>query len=196
MADGKYADPTVLLSVDVTKVDRAALEAACLDYARQVQRATLHAAEAANTIDNLRATIRHHERHVTDMQQRGNQLLADARASKALVEGLQVALDMHPLAPLLRALKAAREKHPGGPDGLRSLMEEVGEVANAIRRETPERVREELLDVAVVALRWYLGETPVHAPGPKLACWTCSHCGTTMAPTQSTTSCASCGRPR
>lgn len=62
------------------------------------------------------------------------------------------------LAPLATAIDVARAKHPGGPDGMRSLAEELGEVASAIRRESPERVREELLDLATVAMRLYLRE--------------------------------------
>ncbi len=53
------------------------------------------------------------------------------------------------------ALARAEKKHPSGTDGLRSLTEEVGEVANAMRRETVERVRAELIDVAVVAVRFW-----------------------------------------
>lgn len=53
------------------------------------------------------------------------------------------------------AMAKAIAKHPGGPDGMRSLVEEVGEVASAMRRETVERVRAELIDTAVVALRWW-----------------------------------------
>lgn len=55
---------------------------------------------------------------------------------------------------LAAAIARAERIHPDGPDGMRALSEEVGEVASALRRETPERVCEELLDVAVVAIRW------------------------------------------
>jgi hypothetical protein len=68
---------------------------------------------------------------------------------------------------LRHAISLAKVKHPGGPDGIRSLVEEVGEVANAMRRETTLRVRSELIDVAVVALRWWeqLGSTPTGSEG-------------------------------
>lgn len=56
---------------------------------------------------------------------------------------------------LRHAISLAKVKHPGGPDGMRSLAEEVGEVASAMRRESTVRVRAELMDVAVVALRWW-----------------------------------------
>lgn len=62
-----------------------------------------------------------------------------------------------PNIPLASALQRARQLHPEGAS-MNALVEEVGEVARARRRETHERVREELLDVAVVALRLYLGE--------------------------------------
>lgn len=64
------------------------------------------------------------------------------------------ALSAAEVRALEAAVGAAIEKHPGGPDGIRSLVEEVGEVANAMRRETPRHVASELLDVAVVAMRW------------------------------------------
>lgn len=60
------------------------------------------------------------------------------------------------VAALTAAISRAERLHPDGPDGMRALAEEVGEVASAIRRETPERVREELLDVAVIAIRWWV----------------------------------------
>lgn len=61
------------------------------------------------------------------------------------------------LTPLAEAIAIARTKHPGGSD-LTSLLSEAGEVARAMYSETPERVREELIDVAVVAMRLYFGE--------------------------------------
>jgi len=62
------------------------------------------------------------------------------------------------LACLSHGVAIARGKHPKGPS-LRSLMEEIGEVASAVRRESPDRVRDELLDVAVVAIRIWLGDS-------------------------------------
>ena len=65
--------------------------------------------------------------------------------------------DFAALSALSDALRAARAKHPSGAN-LAALVEEVGEVARAMRRESTERVREELMDVATVALRLWLGE--------------------------------------
>lgn len=74
---------------------------------------------------------------------------------------------MQALAPLGAAILRARAKHPVGC-ALRHLLSEVGEVADAMcigdvgiggdveKRE--DRIREELLDVAVVAFRMHLGE--------------------------------------
>lgn len=53
-------------------------------------------------------------------------------------------------------LKLAAELHPERPS-LAALVEEVGEVARAMQ-DSPERLAEELLDVAVVALRWHMQE--------------------------------------
>lgn len=55
-------------------------------------------------------------------------------------------------------LRHARAKHPEGSH-LAALVCEVTEVAHALEKETPARVRDELLDVATCALRMWLGET-------------------------------------
>lgn len=62
---------------------------------------------------------------------------------------------MKPRSPRERIHRAA-ELHPEGPS-LEALVEEVGEVARAMQ-DSPERLAEELLDVAVVALRWHMQE--------------------------------------
>jgi len=103
--------------------------------------------------------------NLTSTQERCSELLMQFRASKfvdACAAEDPELLIPHAgvLAKLTAAILRARANHPGGPDGIRSLAEEVGEVVNAMRRETPDRVREELLDVAVVAIRLYMGETP------------------------------------
>lgn len=54
-------------------------------------------------------------------------------------------------------LREASEKHPEGAS-LAALVSEVGEVATAMLRETPERTKDELLDVIVVAIRLWFGE--------------------------------------
>lgn len=66
------------------------------------------------------------------------------------------------LAPLAARMAHARQAHPEGSD-LTSLVSEVGEVARAMYAEAPDqardRARDELLDVAAVTMRLYLGET-------------------------------------
>lgn len=63
------------------------------------------------------------------------------------------------LGALPEAITRARRLHPEGSD-LHDLLSEVAELARAMAGEGPERTREEALDVAVVALRIYLGEKP------------------------------------
>jgi hypothetical protein len=94
--------------------------------------------------------------NLTTTQARCTELLAMVRLSRFIEAHPEIKA---PLLDLAWAIDNARAKHPRGPDGIRSLAEEVGEVANAMRRETPDRVREELLDVAVVAMRLFMGES-------------------------------------
>lgn len=62
------------------------------------------------------------------------------------------------LAPLRARMEKGRAKYPNGCT-VTSLQDEVGEVVHAINKyESEERVRDELLDVAGVAMRLYLGE--------------------------------------
>lgn len=62
------------------------------------------------------------------------------------------------LAPLRARMAKGRAKYPNGCTAM-SLVDEAGEVAHAINKgESFERVRDELLDVAGVAMRLYLGE--------------------------------------
>jgi hypothetical protein len=62
------------------------------------------------------------------------------------------------LAPLRAAMTRARGLYPEGAT-LLALAAECGEVAQAVQKlESADRVRAELLDVAVVAVRLYLGE--------------------------------------
>jgi hypothetical protein len=60
------------------------------------------------------------------------------------------------IADLCSRIHRAAELHPEGPS-LAALVEEVGEVARAMQ-DDPARLAEELLDVAVVALRWHMQE--------------------------------------
>lgn len=65
------------------------------------------------------------------------------------------------LAPLVARIAKGRAKYPEGCTFL-SLVDEAGEVAHAInKREHIERARDELLDVAAVAMRLYLGEVDI-----------------------------------
>ena len=58
---------------------------------------------------------------------------------------------------LISRLAHAHEHHgrfKSYTHGLRAIDDEIGEVWIAIQRETPQRVYEELLDVATVAIRY------------------------------------------
>lgn len=65
---------------------------------------------------------------------------------------------------LAARLEHARRKHPWPQDArnqfaaFRALGDECEEVNLALCRETPDRVRDELLDVMAVAVRMLLGE--------------------------------------
>lgn len=62
------------------------------------------------------------------------------------------------LFPLAVRIEKGRQKYPNGCTVL-SLIDEAGEVAHAVNKYEPaERIREELLDVAAVAMRLYFGE--------------------------------------
>lgn len=186
---------TVLLS----DTGRDRLEMACrelrgrLAMTREELTALRRKHEDATFIyETVRSTL---DKQVTQLQAASTKQLNELREAKRDIVGLRTALDMQPLAPLLVNMMEARKKHPDGPDGLRSLMEEVGEVANAMRRETSERVREELLDVATVALRLYLGEQ--QSPGLKLAGWQCKACRVFNSEEKEPRAhCRSCGREK
>lgn len=62
------------------------------------------------------------------------------------------------LSPLWQRIEKGRTKYANGCTVL-SLIDEAGEVAHAVNKyENEERVRDELLDVAAVAMRLYFGE--------------------------------------
>lgn len=75
--------------------------------------------------------------------------------------------DERVLAALMRRLSEARGKHPVFAEGkyhaLGVIGEEYRELVYAVEHETPERIRDEALDVAVTALRLWLGEHKVGA---------------------------------
>ena len=63
---------------------------------------------------------------------------------------------------LARRMAEARKKHPVFAEGKYHALGVIGaeyeELVRAVERETPERVRDEALDVAVTALRLWAGE--------------------------------------
>lgn len=65
-------------------------------------------------------------------------------------------------AALAKRMGEARGKHPVFAEGryhaLGVIGEEYRELVHAVEHETPERIRDEALDVAVTALRLWLGE--------------------------------------
>lgn len=66
--------------------------------------------------------------------------------------------DLDELRPLAIRLAKSRAKYPSGAT-IMSLLDEAGEVAHAVNKYEPaDRVRDELLDVACVAMRLYAGE--------------------------------------
>lgn len=66
------------------------------------------------------------------------------------------------LVALMQRLSEARGKHPVFAEGkyhaLGVIGEEYHELVIAVEKETPERMRDEALDVAVTALRMWAGE--------------------------------------
>lgn len=65
-------------------------------------------------------------------------------------------------AALAKRMGEAREKHPVFAEGkyhaLGVIGEEYRELVHAVEHESPERIRDEALDVAVTALRLWMGE--------------------------------------
>jgi hypothetical protein len=100
--------------------------------------------------------------NLTATQKRCTELLEENRALKLTPPGLPDAY-ADAICGLVAGLVRAREKHPNGAN-MYALMEEVGEVCRALRREGGDRVSEELMDVAVVAMRIWVGEVDVGAP--------------------------------
>lgn len=98
--------------------------------------------------------IAHLTANVTALQTDANHALVCSRLDRVLTSRPEL---MAALLDLAWGIEIARAKHPEGSD-LTSLVSEVGEVATAMDRETPARVRAELLDVAVVAMRMRLDD--------------------------------------
>jgi len=76
---------------------------------------------------------------------------------KRCTELLEELRNLRELKPLADRLHHARTKHPEGV-WKHSLWEEFGEVGRALNRENQERVADELLDLATVAMRMRKGE--------------------------------------
>ncbi len=127
---------------------------AALDHPSHVQRGDLYRKHVPLLLAEIERLTRE---RATEMQAYATMLqnLTDVQARCTQLK--QETRDLPLLGALTDRIATARMKHPKGPN-LRSLMEEVGEVASAMRRETPERVRDELLDVATVAMRLAFGE--------------------------------------
>lgn len=91
---------------------------------------------------------------VTILQARGTELLATDRISRFLDGKPQL---MARLLEVAWGIERARKLHPEGCSVL-ALVEEVGEVSRALAREDEDRLRSEIVDVAIVACRLLLGD--------------------------------------
>lgn len=85
------------------------------------------------------------------VEQELGEILDRGRSSAKVIPREFQGLDIKALCD---RIQRAAEIHPEGPS-LAALVEEVGEVARAMQ-DSPDRMGEELLDVAVVALRWHM----------------------------------------
>ncbi len=138
---------------------RAQLETIALGLQSQLSKLRGECREACNVMDGKDSRIRMFERQVTELQTRGTELVQEVREANRTIKGLRLMLDGHPWCWILVALDAARKKHPHGST-FHALVEEVGEVARVQTKELADqdRRRAELADVAVVAIRLFLGE--------------------------------------
>ena len=63
---------------------------------------------------------------------------------------------------IARRMAEARQKHPVFAEGKYHALDVIGaeyeELTRSVERETPERMKDEALDVAVTALRMWAGE--------------------------------------
>lgn len=89
-----------------------------------------------------------------------NQLEAEVILGKG---GAQAGRDL--VAALAKRMGEARRKHPVFAEGRYHALGVIGaeyhELEKAVDYESPERMRDEALDVAVTALRFWLGEHEV-----------------------------------
>lgn len=131
--------------------DLATTKAALAKSEEDVLRMKNHLGPAARLAD-LMTTLR--LKAEADAQQAREEL---AEAKTALAEALARPVPTE-LEALSRRMAKGRAKYPTGCTVL-SLLDEAGEVAHAVnKKESDERVREELLDVAAVAMRLHAGE--------------------------------------
>lgn len=83
---------------------------------------------------------------------------AEGETVHVLANAVDRLLNASELVTLADRIQKGRRKYPNGCTVL-SLLDEAGEVAHAVNKyESAERIREELLDVAAVAMRLYFGE--------------------------------------
>lgn len=86
----------------------------------------------------------------------------DAHREAMSVQHRRHEQDERVLAALMRRLSEARGKHPVFAEGKYHALGVIGaeyeELTRSVERETPERMKDEALDVAVTALRMWAGE--------------------------------------
>ncbi len=148
-----------ITEAQLSGMGRQQVEALVLGLQVQLEKLQREALEVVRVIDAKESTVRFHKRQVDELQTRGTELITQVREAERSVKGLQLMLDVHPWCWLLVALDGARKKHPQGPT-FWSLADEVGEAARVWTKEggNGDRYRAELADVAVVAIRLFLGE--------------------------------------
>lgn len=97
--------------------------------------------------------------HITEVAERFPDEVADiVNAYLSLAHEVRALRTLDELRPLAARIAKSRAKYPNGAT-IMALLDEAGEVARAVNKYEPaDRVREELLDVACVAMRLYAGE--------------------------------------
>jgi len=127
-------------------VGRSELEDLIVKLRAERDEAARREQEAISVAGRAEVSRAQMEQHLSCVQAHCTQQLNELRSWRG-----------HEIDALVVALARGRSLHPKGCY-VYALVEEVGEVARAIRREGLARVREELLDTAVVAMRLFLGE--------------------------------------
>ncbi len=140
--------------VGLTGIGRVDLEAL---YIATLSSKYFHQKESAKHLAEVSRAMRENEAltaNVTHLQVKANGALASHRLAKVLEHEPEL---MAALLDLVWGIDKARKTHPEGCSYF-ALGEETGEVGRALAREDPERLSDELLDVAIVAIRMRLGE--------------------------------------